>query len=147
MSSFDYIILNCFASVQPMQDLIKRPCLYVPPGIDAIKFCPYPNPPLRSIDVYSIGRKSQVTHRALLKMVTQNKIFYIYDTMLGMYTARPAEHRSLIANMAKRSRYLPCWRIFWRRIMACGVLKRRPIFSSRRPLLSGDVQVSNNFIK
>ena len=105
LSQFDYIILNCFASVQPMQDLIKRPCLYVPPGIDAIKFCPYPNPPLRSIDVYSIGRKSQVTHRALLKMVTQNKIFYIYDTMLGMYTARPAEHRSLIANMAKRSRY------------------------------------------
>lgn len=105
LSQFDYIILNCFASVQPMQDLIKRPCLYVPPGIDVIKFCPYPNPPLRSIDVYSIGRKSQVTHRALLKMVTQNKIFYIYDSMHGMYTARPVEHRSLIANMAKRSRY------------------------------------------
>jgi hypothetical protein len=105
LSQFDYVILNCFASVKPMQDLIKRPCFYVPPGIDVIKFCPYPNPPLRSIDVYSIGRKSQVTHKALLKMVEQRKIFYVYDTMLGMYTARPAEHRSLIANIAKRSRY------------------------------------------
>ncbi len=105
LSQFDYIILNCFASVQPMQDLIKRPCLYVPPGIDAIKFCPYPNPPLRSVDVYSIGRQSKVTHRALLKMAEQKKIFYIYDTIIRKDTDRPAEHRSLIANIAKRSRY------------------------------------------
>jgi hypothetical protein len=105
LSQFDYIILNCSASVQPMQDLIKRPCLYVPPGIDAIKFCPYPNRPGRSVDVYSIGRKSQVTHRALLKMAEQKRIFYVYDTIIRKETSRPAEHRSLIANIAKRSRY------------------------------------------
>ena len=105
LSQFDYVILNCFASVQPMQDLIKRPCLYVPPGIDAIKFCPYPNPPLRSVDVYSIGRKSQVTHRALLKMAEQKRIFYVYDTIIRKETAQPIEHRSLIANIAKRSRF------------------------------------------
>jgi hypothetical protein len=105
LSQFDYVILNCFASVQPMQDLIKRPCFYVPPGIDAIKFCPYPNPPVRSIDVYSIGRKSQVTHEALFKMAEQKRIFYVYDTIIMKETSRPAEHRSLIANIAKRSRY------------------------------------------
>lgn len=105
LSQFDYIILNCSASVQPVQDLAKRPCVYLPPGIDAIKFCPYPDLPLRSIDVYSIGRRSQVTHRALLKMAEQKHIFYVYDTILGMQTASPGEHRSLIANMAKRSRY------------------------------------------
>jgi len=105
LSQFDYVILNCSASVQPIQDMIKRPCLYVSPGVDAIKFCPYPNPPLRSVDVYSIGRKSQVTHKALLKMAQEKKIFYIYDTSLTMETALPTEHRSLIANIAKRSRY------------------------------------------
>lgn len=105
LSQFDYVILNCSASAQPVQDLIKRPCLYVPPGIDAIKFCPYPNPPLRSIDVYSIGRRSQMTHKVLLKMAEQKKIFYIYDTVIRMETDWPGEHRSLIANIAKRSRY------------------------------------------
>jgi len=105
LSQFDYVILNCSASVQTIQDVVKRPCIYVPPGVDAIKFCPYPNPPLRSIDVYSIGRKSQVTHKALLKMAQEKKIFYIYDTSLTMQTALPTEHRSLIANIAKRSRY------------------------------------------
>ena len=38
-------------------------------------------------------------------MAEQNKIFYVYDTIIRKETARPAEHRSLIANIAKRSRY------------------------------------------
>ena len=105
LSQFDYVVLGCSASVQPMQDLIKQPCFYMPPGIDAIKFSPYPNPPLRSIDVYSIGRKSEVIHRALRKMAEQKEIFYIYDTITHMETTCPGEHRSLIANCAKRSRY------------------------------------------
>lgn len=105
LSQFDYVILNCRTSVQPVQDMINKPCFYLPTGVDAIKFCPYPNPPLRSVDVYSIGRKSQVTHRALLKMAEQKRIFYLYDTIIRKETAQPAEHRSLIANIAKRSRY------------------------------------------
>jgi len=105
LSQFDYVILSCRASVQPVQDMINKPCFYLPTGVDAIKFCPYPNPPLRSVDVYSIGRKSQVTHRALLKMAEQKRIFYIYDTIIRKETDRSEEHRSLIANIAKRSRY------------------------------------------
>jgi hypothetical protein len=105
LSQFDYIILNCSASVQPMHELTGRPCLYVPPGIDAIKFCPYPDPPPRAVDVYSIGRNALVTHKALLKMAEQKDIFYIYDTIIRKETDRPAEHRALIAHIAKRSRY------------------------------------------
>ena len=105
LSQFDYVMLNCAASVQPLQNLIKRPCIYIPPGVDAIKFCPYPDPPERSVDIYSIGRKSKVTHKILLEMAEQRKIFYIYDTMLGTYTAWPQEHRSLIINIANRSRF------------------------------------------
>lgn len=105
LSQFDFIILNCNQSVKPIQDLVDKPCFYVPPGIDAIKFCPYPDPPERSVYLYSIGRRSQVTHEALLKMAEEKNIFYIYDTIEKMKTSRPIEHRSLIANIAKRSRY------------------------------------------
>ena len=38
LSQFDYVVLGCSASVEPMQDLIKRPCFYMPPGIDAIRY-------------------------------------------------------------------------------------------------------------
>lgn len=105
MAKFDYVLVSCNASVRPVQDKIQRPCSYMLPGVDTIQFCPYPNPPLRCIDVYSLGRKSQVTHQSLLKMAEQRQIFYIYDTFNDMDTLYYKQHRSLIANIAKRSRY------------------------------------------
>jgi len=105
LSQFDYVVLNCSASVGPVQEVIGRPCFYIPPGVDAIRFCPYPNPPIRSIDVYSMGRKSLITHQTLLKMAEQGRIFYIYDTFENMETHLPRDHRILLANIAKRSRY------------------------------------------
>lgn len=105
LSRFDYVVLNCSASVEPVQDAIPSSCCHMPPGIDTARFCPYPDPPVRCIDVYSLGRKSPVTHQALLKMAEQRKIFYIYDTFERMKTFLPRDHRILIANIAKRSRY------------------------------------------
>ena len=108
LKKFDYVLTICLGSVQAIQDEIKRPCYYVAPGIDAIKFCPYPEPPVRSIDVCSMGRRSPRTHQVLLEMARQNKIFYIYDTTYSgnMYPQNSSEHRSLLANTLKRTRYL-----------------------------------------
>ena len=105
LSKFDWVFLSSSMSVQPVQDIIKRPCFYLPPGVDAIKFCPYPNPSPRPIDVYYMGRKSPVMHRALLEMAEQRKMFYIYDTFENMKTSLNRDHRTLLANMIKRSRY------------------------------------------
>jgi hypothetical protein len=105
LSQFDHILVSCSGSVRKVQDAIGRPVSYMPPAVDSIRFCPYPNPPARSIDVYYLGRKSPVTHQALLRMAEQRRIFYIYDTIHKMGTIYPQEHRSLIANIAKRSRY------------------------------------------
>jgi hypothetical protein len=105
LSQFDYVILNCSQSVNPVNEVIHGRCFYLPPGIDAILFCPYPKLLPRSIDVYSIGRRSEETHQALLRMLKQKEIFYVYDTMAGEEVVDPAQHRLLFANMAKRSRY------------------------------------------
>lgn len=103
---FDHIVLNCAGTVQRTQDITGRPTCYLPPGVDAIKFCPFPHPPRRSVDVYSFGRRSQEMHKRLLKMVEEQGIFYIYQSTPIRNTLDPAEHRDLIANTAKRSRYL-----------------------------------------
>lgn len=108
MSKFDYVVTGFNASVLTIQEAIKGACFCISPGIDAIRFCPYPNPPLRSIDVYSMGRRSSsVTHQALLEMADQKRIFYYYDTIGNgiMNTQVYTQHRNLIANIAKRSRY------------------------------------------
>ena len=105
LSQFDHVVLALSSSLEVLKKSTSASCVFMPSGVDAIQFCPFPNLPVRSIDVYSMGRKSQITHQALLKMSEEGKIFYIYDTVLNMHTFYPRQHRSLLANIAKRSRY------------------------------------------
>jgi spore maturation protein CgeB len=105
LAEFDYVLIPLAGSIKPVQEVIDGKCLYLPTGVDAILFCPYPNAPQRVIDVYSIGRKSEETHRKLLKMAYENRIYYVYDTIDGEQVRKPREHRFLFANTSKRSRY------------------------------------------
>lgn len=104
LKQFDYVIFM-FDKNKPFQDAIPGQGFYLPAGIDAALFCPYPNPPKRFIDVLSIGRRSDTTHQVLLQMARQNKIFYVYDTINDLHAYSVDQHRFLFANMAKRSRY------------------------------------------
>lgn len=104
LRGFDLIVLYSSQSVKSLGDRIGRRCVFVPPGIDSIHFCPYPANPERVVDVYSIGRRSQATHQAILKMVDERGIFYLHDTIEGNEAINPinrTEHRSLFANIAK----------------------------------------------
>jgi hypothetical protein len=107
LSRFDYVIIGCSGTIQPIQKIVQSSCFYLPPGVDAVQFSPWPNPFHRSIDVLNIGRRSPVTHAALLKMAELDQIFYIYDTIHSsqMFPDNYRQHRQLLANMAKRSRY------------------------------------------
>ncbi len=105
LSKFDYVMLYYSQSVKPVSKVIGDKCFFLPPGVDALLFCPYPEPPKRSIDVYCIGRKSEITHRKLLKMANEKKLFYVYDSISGNSAINTKEHRLLVANMAKRSRF------------------------------------------
>jgi hypothetical protein len=102
---FDLIVLYYSQSVKALADRIGRRCVFVPPGIDSIRFCPYPASPKRVVDVYSVGRRSQITHQAILKMVEERGIFYLHDSIEGTEAINPKEHRSLFATIAKRSKY------------------------------------------
>lgn len=104
LSQFDHVIFMFNAS-EPFRKIIKGQGHFSPSGIDTLRFCPYPDPPRRSIDVLSMGRRSEVTHGALLRMARDNEIFYVYDTFSDLHAYDLEEHRTLMANMAKRSRY------------------------------------------
>lgn len=105
LERFDYLFTGCSQSAEALQERVQRPCSYLPPGVDALRFCPYPNPPVRSIDVYNMGRRSPVTHAALLELAREQDFFYVYDTLLRLETLYPNEHRDLIANLCKRSKF------------------------------------------
>jgi Glycosyl transferases group 1 len=105
LAKFDVVMLYYSQTVKPLSDIIGRRCVFLPPGVDAITFCPNPDPPERVIDVYSIGRRSEITHQSLLNMVRENGLFYLHDSMGGSQAINSREHRALFANVAKRSRY------------------------------------------
>ena len=105
LAKFDVIMLYYSQTVKPLSEIIERRCVFLPPGVDAVTFCPNPDPPERVIDVYSIGRRSEITHQSLLNMVRKSGLFYLHDSMAGSQAINSKQHRALFANLAKRSRY------------------------------------------
>lgn len=105
LAKFDLVILYYSQSVDPVAKMTGTKCAFLPPGIDSLAFSPYPEAPKRSVDVYSIGRRSAITHQALLKMVKEEGLFYMHDSISGATAIHSKEHRALFAETAKRSRY------------------------------------------
>jgi hypothetical protein len=106
LNKFDHVFLGFKDSVSALQNVIDCPCHWLPGAVDALRFSPYPHPPERVVDIYSMGRRLEAIHRSTLKAAAENQLFYLYDSVPGS-TARPPdhqEHRGLIANIAKRSR-------------------------------------------
>ena len=114
LADFDHIFIAVNHPAQEVARIVGRPCTYLPMAADVLRFAPYPNPPARAIDVCNIGRRSPVTHAALLQLARERRFFYYYDTVratgpggkqMTFSVANAAEHRLLLANLLKRSRY------------------------------------------
>lgn len=104
LSRFDHVIFM-FDTSEPFKKIIRGEGCFMPAGVDALQFCPYPTPPKRVIDVLSIGRRSDETHQALLRLAREEGIFYVHDTIDDLHAYSLEQHRLMVANMAKRSRY------------------------------------------
>jgi spore maturation protein CgeB len=107
LANFDHVIVGIEGSGRPLSDAIGRKCYEMPGGVDAIRFSPFPNPPTKVIDVYSIGRRIEGIHRVLLNISASKSIFYVHDTLQtgDSQAANHQEHRNMYARMAKRSRF------------------------------------------
>jgi hypothetical protein len=106
LNKFDVVMLYYSQSVEQVGKHTSARCAYLPPGVDALLFSPYPAQPERAIDLYSIGRRSETTHKKLLEMAAQDpKFFYLHDSISGSQAINSTQHRALFANVAKRSRY------------------------------------------
>lgn len=114
LREFDYVFLGIRGPVDAVARMAGRPCAYLGSGTDALRFSPLPGRPRRAIDVCNIGRRSAVTHDALLAMARAGEIFYYFDTVAAsgfdmkqrtFQVQDPAEHRFLFASLLRRTRY------------------------------------------
>ncbi len=95
LARFDHVFVGVNATVDAIAAICGRPCTYLPMGVDALAFCPIPRLPGRSIDVCGIGRRSAVTHGALLEWAKRTNRFYYHDTFHLRSVASAAANRSL----------------------------------------------------
>lgn len=106
LEKFDQILLGCSGTCEALSRAIRKNVIHLPFGIDMERFCPYPNSPRRTIDVYSMGRASDDVHRALLDWAERTGSTYLYDTICGgPFVMNVERHRKFTAHMIKRSRY------------------------------------------
>ena len=114
LSTFDHIFIGHRHSVQDVARITGRPCTYLPFAVDVPRFTPASLDQPRPIHVCNIGRRSSITHQALLEEAKRQHSFYFYDTVaasgfdLKQRTFRvdsPQEHRLMLATTLKHSRY------------------------------------------
>jgi spore maturation protein CgeB len=108
LSQFDYVFVGFKGTVSALSQAAGRRCHWLPRAVDTLRFTPWPDPPDRVIDVYSIGRRREGIHRELLRAADQRKLFYVHDTTMdgaAVEVNDHRQHRNHFANMAKRSRH------------------------------------------
>jgi hypothetical protein len=114
LAQFDHIFVGVRNSVADIARISGRPCSYLPLGADVLRFAPASVDQPRPIDLCNIGRRSQITHQALLANAESGQFFYYFDTVAAsgadmkqrtFRVENPREHRLMLAALLKRSRY------------------------------------------
>ena len=114
LSQFDHIFVGFHDSVGDVARITGRPCTYLPLAVDVPRFAPSSMEQPRPINVCNIGRRSAVTHKALVTDAEANQKFYYYDTVAAngadgkqrmFHVENPREHRGKLASILKRSNY------------------------------------------
>jgi hypothetical protein len=114
LAEFDHVFLGTRNGVEDVARIAGRPCSYLPLAVDVLRFSPLPQAPPRVIDVCNIGRRSPVTHEALVRLARDREIFYYYDTIVAggfdekqrtFHVDEPSQHRLLLASLLQRTRY------------------------------------------
>jgi hypothetical protein len=114
LAEFNHVFLGVANPVSEVARIVGRPCSYLPLAVDVLRFSPFPQPPPRVIDVCNIGRRSPVTHDVLVRLASERRIHYYYDTVAASGEGQKQrtfrvddarEHRLLLASILQRSRY------------------------------------------
>jgi hypothetical protein len=66
LKKFDCIFVSVNHCIEKLAKLTGKPCIYLPPAVNTLQFCPYPNAVERSVDIAYVGRHSPITHQSIL---------------------------------------------------------------------------------
>lgn len=103
---FERVFTPCAGGVEALANAIGRPCEYLAPSVDALRFAPRSPAPQRTIDIHMMGRRRPSLHRALRETAEKTDRFYLFDTVqLNPRVSSYVEHRERLADLVQRTRY------------------------------------------
>ena len=107
LEEFDHIFLLHKAPISKLARYTDAKVQWLPPAVDCLAAAPAPDAPPRCVDIYSYGNRSAPVHQRLLELTERSNLFYLYNSLSSTNSRVKSwrEHRSLIANTVKRSRY------------------------------------------
>lgn len=107
LDQFDHVFLLHSACIPRLPQYTRAPCSFLATGVDGLNATPLLSPLKRVVDVYSYGNRAATIHRQLLKMAEERDFFYLYDTLASTSSRVKdwREHRLLLANIIRRTRY------------------------------------------
>jgi Glycosyl transferases group 1 len=105
LKQFDIVCAQHYFTPDALSPKIGKTCHWCPPGIDALKFSPWPHPPERTIDFYMMGRRSEATHQAMLRCARDSGRIYLRDTIIPRMMYDHVEHRNLLAETIGRTKF------------------------------------------
>jgi Glycosyl transferases group 1 len=112
LGEFDHIFVFSRRSLPQLQAGSGTTVEYMPIGADTLASCPYPSPPPRTIDVYSMGRRRPEVHEVMLRLMREERISYIFDAFSAGRDPwiNYVDQRMLLRHLLKRSRYFLAYR-------------------------------------
>jgi hypothetical protein len=105
LDDFDHVFVLIRSSIPNVQRFTRAPCSFLPTGADCLRASPYPSPPSRVVDVYSMGRRAPTPHEQLVELARTDGLFYVFDALMDGTVRDWAESRALTSGIIKRSRY------------------------------------------
>ncbi|MCA9149584.1 MAG: glycosyltransferase [Planctomycetales bacterium] len=102
--NFDEIFLDFGETAEVLSKRLRRPVHYLPFGVDTQRFSPLPDAPERTIDMLSVGRRSDANHAALLDYERRMGIHYQYDATWLTDVHDFADHRRQLIHRIQRAK-------------------------------------------
>jgi hypothetical protein len=105
LDAFDHVFVLNKSSIPALAEYTKTPCSFLATAADCLQASPFPHPPRRDVDVYSMGRRSPIIHEQLLSMMQAEGRFYLYDVWKHGVVPDWRSSRLLTMNLIKRSKF------------------------------------------
>lgn len=102
---FDHVYVGISRSADALAQRLEVPVAYLPYSVDTTRFAPVDLDAPRPIDALTVGRRSPVTHAALLDWSVRENRFYHFDSYTPQRCHDLAEHRIMYSRLHQQSAF------------------------------------------